>query len=112
MPDTLTQETIQQEATRPRHRRPAEVHAANADKYSAVLTSGALLFIADLERRFGRQRKILLETRTLAQARYDDGELPDFPPETEHASLYGKWRLFRRSCRIAAWKLPGLLTAR
>ena len=26
----------------------------------------------------------MLETRKLAQARYDDGELPDFPPETEH----------------------------
>lgn len=84
MPDTLTQETTQQAKATPRHRRPAEVRAANTDKYAPVLTSGALLFIADLERRFGGQRKILLETRKLAQARYDDGELPDFPPETEH----------------------------
>jgi malate synthase len=53
-------------------------------EYERVLTHRALLFIADLERRFGGQRKILLENRKLAQLRFDDGELPSFPPETEH----------------------------
>lgn len=44
-------------------------------RYSTVLTPEALAFIADLERRFGPQRRILLENRKLAQMRYDDGEL-------------------------------------
>ena len=47
MPDALTQQTMQQQTATPRHRRPAQVHAANTDKYAGILTSGALLFIAD-----------------------------------------------------------------
>ncbi|MEM1146144.1 MAG: malate synthase A [Pseudomonadota bacterium] len=53
-------------------------------EYDRVLTHRALLFIADLERRFGGQRRILLENRKLAQMRFDDGEMPSFPPETAH----------------------------
>ncbi|MEO0956513.1 MAG: malate synthase A, partial [Pseudomonadota bacterium] len=68
----------------PRHRRPAEVIGKVPAEYDRVLTHRALLFIADLERRFGGQRRILLENRKLAQMRFDDGEMPSFPPETEH----------------------------
>ncbi|MBO6689812.1 MAG: malate synthase A [Henriciella sp.] len=68
----------------PRHRRPAEVTGAVPAEYDRVLTHRAMLFIADLERRFGGQRRILLENRKLAQMRFDDGELPSFPLETEH----------------------------
>ena len=68
----------------PRHRRPAEVPGGFPGPASRVLTHQALLFIADLERRFGPQRRLLLENRKLAQMRYDDGELPDFPVETDH----------------------------
>ena len=42
------------------------------------------MFLADLERRYGPTRKTLLEDRRLQQLRYDDGELPDFLPETLH----------------------------
>ncbi len=70
--------------TIPRHRRPAEVTRGLESAHSKILSPNALMFIADLERRFGMQRKMLLENRKLAQLRYDDGELPDFPLETEH----------------------------
>jgi len=68
----------------PRHRVLAKVSHANAGNYAEVLTPDALLFLADLERRFGPQRKILLQNRELNQARYDDGELPAQPLETQH----------------------------
>ena len=68
----------------PRHRVLAKVAAPDAARYDALLTPEALLFLADLERRFGPQRRILLQTRELQQARYDDGELPIQPPETAH----------------------------
>ncbi len=68
----------------PRHRVLAKVKGGVPEAYQSVLTDEALLFLADLERRFGPTRKTLLEDRKLAQLRYDDGELPNFPPETEH----------------------------
>ena len=68
----------------PRHRVLAKVKGGVPEAYKDVLTDRALLFLADLERRFGPTRKTLLEDRMLAQLRYDDGELPTFPPETEH----------------------------
>jgi len=68
----------------PRHRVLAKVAHPNAGAYAEVLTPDALLFLADLERRFGPQRKILLMDRELQQARYDDGELPTQPVETVH----------------------------
>ncbi len=84
MTDTLTDAATPTAQATPRHRRPAEVPGRVPAAYERVLTDGALLFIADLERRFGPQRRMLLENRKLAQMRYDDGELPDFLPETEH----------------------------
>ena len=68
----------------PRHRVLAKVKGGVPEAYKDVLTDQALLFLADLERRFGPTRKTLLEDRKLMQLRYDDGELPNFPPETEH----------------------------
>ena len=68
----------------PRHRVLAKVTRPQGDRYDEVLTPDALLFLADLERRFGPQRRILLENRRLMQERYDDGELPAQPPETAH----------------------------
>ncbi len=84
MTDTLTDARTPADQVTPRHRRPAEVPGGVPAEYERVMTQDALLFIADLERRFGPQRRILLENRRLAQMRYDDGEMPDFLPETEH----------------------------
>ncbi|MGJ8563324.1 MAG: malate synthase A [Alphaproteobacteria bacterium] len=71
-------------STTPRHRVLAKVKGPMGDRYDEVLTPDALLFLADLERRFGSTRRILLEDRKLRQSRYDDGELPEQPPETQH----------------------------
>ena len=68
----------------PRHRVLAKVTGKTAARYDEVLTPDALLFLADLERRFGPQRRILRETRKLQQERFDDGELPTQPLETKH----------------------------
>lgn len=68
----------------PRHRVLAKVAHSNAGHYDEVLTPDALLFLADLERRFGPQRKTLLQDRELQQARFDDGEMPCQPAETRH----------------------------
>lgn len=84
MSDTLIKNAVSAATPTPRHRRPAEVLGGMPPAYERVLTHRALLFIADLERRFGPQRRILLENRRLAQMRFDDGELPSFPLETEH----------------------------
>ena len=50
--------------------------------YERILTPAALAFIADLERRFGGERKRLLARRAELQARLDQGWKPDFLPET------------------------------
>jgi len=68
----------------PRHRVLAKVVGKTSAGYDDVLTPDAMLFLADLERRFGPQRRILLENRRLQQERFDDGEMPTQPLETSH----------------------------
>ena len=50
--------------------------------WDRVLTFDALAFIADLQRRYGPERERLLAARAERQARLDQGERPDFLPET------------------------------
>jgi malate synthase len=47
-----------------------------------ILTPGALVFVADLQRRFGRDRIALLEARQERQAELDAGVRPSFPVAT------------------------------
>ena len=47
-----------------------------------VLSEGALDFLAELHERFDGRRRNLLDRRSERQARFDAGELPDFPEET------------------------------
>src|SRR6266566_7779272 len=47
-----------------------------------ILTDDALAFVADLQRRFGRQRVAILEARVERQAELDTGVAPDFPAGT------------------------------
>ena len=68
----------------PRHRVLAKITNSKKSDFKKILTPDALLFLADLERRFGPQRRILLDNRELQQERYDDGELPTQPKETAH----------------------------
>jgi malate synthase len=48
-----------------------------------VLTEAALDFLAELHERFDGRRRDLLEVREERQDRFDAGELPDFPAETQ-----------------------------
>ena len=47
-----------------------------------ILTPEALAFVTELERRFGARRRALLATRLERRARFRQGELPDFLPDT------------------------------
>ena len=60
--------------------------------YERVLSPEALTFVADMERRFGAERRKLLASRDERQARLDRGEFPDFLPETEDVRR-GQWRV-------------------
>jgi malate synthase len=50
--------------------------------FEKVLTKEALAFVADLQRRFNSRREALLLARAERQKRLDEGEKPDFLPET------------------------------
>ncbi|MEO8697546.1 MAG: malate synthase A [Acidimicrobiales bacterium] len=58
------------------------VEIASHPQRVEVLTDAAVRFLVELERRFGPTRRALLAARQTRQARLDDGELPDFLPET------------------------------
>jgi malate synthase len=47
-----------------------------------MLTTEAITFVTELERRFGPRRRELLQARAERQQRLDAGERPDFLPET------------------------------
>jgi malate synthase len=50
--------------------------------FAEVLTSGALRFVAALQREFGARRAELLARRAARQKAFDAGKLPDFLPAT------------------------------
>lgn len=62
---------------------PATITGEMLPRYDEILTSDALAFVADLQRRFGQRRKDLLAARAERQKRFDAGETPDFLPETK-----------------------------
>ena len=89
----------------PRHRVLAKVAGKTGKGYDDVLTPDALLFLADLERRFGPQRRILLENRRLQQERFDDGEFPTQPlRQNIFAIAYGRSTHARPRFKTAALK--------
>ena len=46
--------------------------------FNEMLTDDALLFIQEIEEKFGPRRKELLKKRIDIQSRIDDGHFPDF----------------------------------
>jgi len=60
--------------------------------YEGILTEEALAFVADLERQFGARRRELLVARAERQKKFDEGELPNFLPETLSVRE-GDWRI-------------------
>lgn len=60
--------------------------------YEEILTTKALQFIEQLERRFGPGRLELLEKRKKRQKELDQGKWPCFLPETKHIRM-GDWTI-------------------
>jgi malate synthase len=73
-------------------RQTIEIRGATPPPYEAILTPEALIFVAELQRRFNARRVELLALRAERQARLDKGELPDFLPQTE-AIRQGEWQV-------------------
>jgi malate synthase len=61
-----------------------EFRAPLAERYTEILTPGAVSFLVGLQRSFNGRRKELLARRVERQARLDAGEMPDFLPETSN----------------------------
>ncbi|MBA2254811.1 MAG: malate synthase A, partial [Chloroflexi bacterium] len=59
-----------------------ELRSSVAPEHEHILSSEALAFVADLQRRFNQQRIELLERRRDRQKELDAGEMPDFPSAT------------------------------
>jgi len=59
-----------------------EIKGARRPGYEAILTPGALDFVASLARRFTKRRNELLARRAQRQAEIDAGKNPGFLPET------------------------------
>src|SRR3954454_7223209 len=60
-----------------------------------VLSESALEFLAELHDRFDLRRRALLGARQERQARFDAGELPDFPEDT-------------RDIRVSEWTVGAI----
>jgi malate synthase len=63
--------------------RGVEIKAPIRPGYEKILSAEAVAFIAELERKFGPERRRLLNIRAETQARLDAGWRPDFPAETK-----------------------------
>jgi len=59
-----------------------EIKAPIRPGYETILSAEAVAFIAELERKFGPERRRLLKFRAETQTRLDAGWRPDFPAET------------------------------
>jgi len=62
-------------------------------RYAEILSRDALAFLAELHRRFDGKRRDLLAARAERQKRFNAGELPDFPPDTQHIRDNDSWRV-------------------
>jgi len=77
-----------------------EIRAPLSPAYREILTPEALEFLALLELQFGARRHELLARRTVRQAEFDAGRLPDFLPETQ-AIRDGDWTVAGLPAEIA-----------
>ena len=72
--------------------RHAEIRAQSAPRVEEILSPDALVFLAELHRRFNGRRLDLLAARVTRQKAFDAGATPDFLPETK-AVRDGEWRI-------------------
>jgi malate synthase len=80
------------------------IHGAVTDAQKKILTPEATAFLAILHRTFDGTRKALLQRRVLRQQELDNGNLPDFLPETKHIRENDAWQ--------GAPPAPGLIDRR
>ncbi len=71
---------------------PIRILGSLAPANAQILDSAARAFLADLHRRFDATRRTLLQARRARSARFDDGELPAFLPETQSIRA-GDWQV-------------------
>jgi malate synthase len=69
-----------------------QVLAPTPEEFKRVMTSDALDFIGKLSREFEPRRREILENRKKAQAAVDNGQFPDFLPETENIRK-SEWKI-------------------
>lgn len=69
-----------------------DVTVAVSPETAAILTPRALEFVAKLERAFGERRRELLTKRQERQEAINNGQFPDFLPETA-AIRAGEWKI-------------------
>ncbi len=69
-----------------------EILGSVSPEFSKILTVAAISFIARLERRFRDRRVELLEKRAERQTKIDQGQRPDFLPETD-SIREGDWTI-------------------
>lgn len=67
-------------------------HAPIPDGAKHIFTPEAIGFLATLHRTFDSRRKQLLQARLDRQERIDQGELPDFSPETKYIREDSNWK--------------------
>ncbi|HEX4732808.1 MAG TPA: malate synthase A [Thermoleophilaceae bacterium] len=69
-----------------------EINAPIHDGFDQVLTDDALAFVGELHTRFDERRRELLERRKQRRARFAQGELLDFLPDTQEIRE-GDWQV-------------------
>jgi malate synthase len=69
-----------------------EILAPITPEFAQILTPEAVAFVANLHRNFDSRRRELLERRRQRQIELDQGQLPDFLPETRHIRD-GDWKV-------------------
>ena len=69
-----------------------QISGAFKEGYETILTAEALEFLKGLHIQFNHRRKALLEIRIKRQNAIDNGEMPDFLPETKHIRE-GDWQV-------------------
>ncbi|MGA9596053.1 MAG: malate synthase A, partial [Acidimicrobiia bacterium] len=69
-----------------------EIFGPPGPRHEEVLTPKALDFVAALHERFDDRRMALLKARRTRQIAFDNGDRPDFLPDTSEARS-GDWRV-------------------
>jgi malate synthase len=70
-----------------------QISGPSGDRFDEILTPEAVDFLVALDSEFAARRVALLDTRRARRARYTEGEVPDFLPETAAIRDDPSWRV-------------------